>query len=1230
MPRPASGICFSAILLFLTALADGLEWRPANGHRSAALRVPTVGRSGFELQSSESTGIRFTNHVAESRSLTNHILLNGSGVAAGDIDSDGWCDLYFCGLDGPNALYRNLGDWTFEEITGQAGVACPDIDATGAVFADLDGDGDLDLLVSSVRHGISAFLNDGQGNFRDVTMERGLASQASGTSMALADVDGDGDLDLYAVNYRSTTMRDTFSMRLRINQVDGRPVITRVNDRPVTEPDLVGRFTIDERGNIIESGEADHFYLNDGNGHFSLVSFAGGRFIGEEGRPLSTPPYDWGLTAMFRDLDGDGAPDLYVCNDLGSTDRIWINDGRGRFQAVRRLAFRKSSWFSMGLDCGDLNRDGFDEILVTDMVSRDHIDHQVQVSDHQMVFLPVGAIDNRPRTPRNTLFLNLGDGDYSEIAYFSGLDASEWSWAPVFLDVDLDGYEDILIVTGFERDVQDIDVANRLETIRRSHNLTDAEALAMRRAFPRLALPNLAFRNRGDLTFEEVGAAWGFNTVGISQGIALADLDNDGDLDVIVNNLNAAAGLYRNVSTAPRVAVRLRGESGNTRGVGAKITFDGGPVSNQSQEMIAGGRYLSGDDYVRVFAAGSQPLRIEVRWRSGKRSVIENATANCVYEIDEQSARAGKETAPDPAPLFVDVSHLLEHTHADEAFDDFTRQPLLPRKLSQLGPGVAWSDLDGDGHEDLIIGGGKGGRLAAFRNDGQGGFQRLTNALFARTLTRDQTGIVGWPQADGHAVILTSSANYEDGLPLGIGLTRYDPRSGQIDELWPSQAWSNGPLAHADVDGDGDLDLFLGGRVVPGRYPEAASSRLFRNDDGTLVEDSVNNALWDKVGLVSGAVFSDLDGDGSPELILACEWGPIRVFKRTNDGKYLEITQALGLDPYRGWWNGVATGDMDGDGQLDILASNWGQNTKYQRHRQQPLRLYYGNFNAGGVDLLEAHYEPSMNKIVPYPHWGRVASALPDLIPRFETFRQFAEAGIEEILADRRDAMHELQVNWLESTLFLNRGDRFEPRPLPMAAQLSPAFALCVCDVDGDGHEDVFLSQNFFATEPETGRHDSGRGLWLRGDGNGGFESLSGSRSGVKVYGEQRGAAVCDYDGDGRVDLVVTQNGARTVLFRNQGARPGLRVRLRGPPANPTAVGAAIRLQFGTRLGPVREVQAGSGYWSQNSAIQVFGLPEAPTGVQVRWPGGRVSTSPISPGSTRIEMDMSGRVERVP
>ena len=1227
------------ILHACAALADTRSWRQGNGFRYADLGKPIGQKPGFVTVASEETGILFTNMLASARSLTNHVLLNGSGVAAGDVDGDGLCDLYFCGLDGPNRLYRHLGNWRFEDITGPAGVACPSIDATGAAFADADGDGDLDLLVNSIGKGSLLFLNDGRGRFEDATRLAGLDGLSGSMSLALADVDGDGDLDLYVANYRTWTMRDSFSMRIKVSMAKGKPIVTMVNGRPVTDPDLVGRVSIDGKGNIEENGEADALYLNDGRGHFSRQSFLEGRFLDEDGKKLRTPPYDWSLSAMFRDLNGDGAPDLYVCGDLGSPDRIWINDRSGRFRAAPRVALRKTSWFSMGMDFADINRDGLDDFLVTDMVSRSHAMRQVQVSNHHPVFSPIGQIENRPQIPRNTLFLNVGGGEYAEAAYFSGLDATEWSWGPVFLDVDLDGFEDVLIVTGFERDVQDIDVANQLEAIRRQRKLPDHEALQMRARFPKLNLPKLAFRNRGDLTFEEVSAAWGFNSRAISQGIALADLDNDGDLDAAVNDMNGPAEVFRNRTGASRIAVRLKGEPPNTRGIGANIQVFDGAVPVQSQQMIAGGRYLSADENLRVFACGlSSEMRLEVDWRSGKRSVVPGVLANRIYEIDEAAAKANplakhqarsEAAIAAPEPWFEDVSHLLNHSHHDEEFDDFARQKLLPKRLNQLGPGVAWADVDGDGRDDLVIGSGKGGQLAVYRNDGQGGFERLGWPVLSQAVTRDQTTVLVAPKGEG-SVILAGSANYEDGLATGSAVRQYDLVAGKMDDSLPGSLSSTGPLALADIDGDGDLDLFVGGRVIPGRYPEAASSRLFRNQDGRFVLDTETSRKFEGIGLTSGAVFTDLDGDGFPELALACEWGPIRLFRGDRGAAFRQITGETGLDGYQGWWNGVTAGDFDGDGQMDLAASNWGLNTKYEAYRGEPLRLYYGDFEgSGGVDLIEAYHEPGMRKIVPWQHLGRVGPALPFVGARFSTFAQFARASVSEILGERFGSAREVRAQWLQTTVFLNRGPSFEAIPLPSLAQLSPAFALSVGDADGDGKEDLFLSQNFFGTEAETGRYDSGCGLWLKGDGNGGFTPVLPSRSGVRVYGEQRGAALADYDGDGRVDLVIAQNAAPTRLFRNAAARPGLRVKLRGPVDNPSGIGARVRLAAGGRLGPAREIHAGAGYWSQDSAMVVLGAPERADEVWVCWPGGATFNLSVPTGARMVGVDMNGNLRRI-
>ena len=1239
--------CVLSVALLPTA-TRALDWQPGQGYRSAALAVPAQGQAGFTLLSPADTGVAFTNVLAEERYLTNTMLLNGSGVALGDVDGDGWCDLYFCGLDGPNVLYRNLGNWKFEDITAAAGVACPELAATGAALADIDGDGDLDLIVNSLAGGTHVFLNDGKGRFTRMAMPAPLNPFCNGTSLALGDLDGDGSLDLYIANYRAWTVRDHPDIKLNVELIDGRPQVTRVDGRPVTDPDLVGRFSISASGEFEEHGEADLVCLNDGKGHFTPQSFVGGAFLDEDGKPLREPPFDWGLSVMFRDLDGDGAPDIYVCNDFDAPDRIWLNRGHGQFQALPRLALRHTSRYSMGVDFADINRDGHDDFFVVDMLSPKHQKRHNQIGNIIPVVLPIGQLEDRPQYSLNTLFLNRGDGTYAEIAPFSGVTSSEWSWMPAFLDVDLDGYEDLIIATGHQLDAMNADVTRRALEERAQKKLSATEILRMRTRYAHFALPKIAFRNRGDLTFAESSEAWGFTVPTVSNGMAFADLDHDGDLDLVINNLNGGASIYRNNSAAPRVAVRLRGKAPNTQGIGAKVWLYGGAVPAQSQEIICGGRFLSSDEPVRAFAAGaaSNRMRLEVRWRGGLVSVVSDVQANRVYEVDEAGAGAkpvSQETAGSgapgagaatgggppsaspggPGPFFEDVSPLLGHTHHEDPFDDFERQSLLPNRLSQLSPGVCWHDLDSDGWEDLIIASGRGGRLACFRNNGQGGFVHEAGPPFQKVAARDQTTVLGVGRT-----LFVGLANYEDGTRQGghIGMYSWTQKASGESVLGPDA--STGPIALGDIDGDGDLDLFIGGRVVAGRYPEPATSLLLRNDGGRFVVVQ----RWTggtSLGLVSGAVFGDLDGDGLPELVLACDWGPVRILKR-REGNFVEVTAPLGLASHLGWWNGVALGDFDGDGRLDIVASNWGRNHMCRASAAHPRRLYYGDVNGDGrVEVIEAYFNDEMGVEVPDRNLKAVSAAIPFISEKTGSFEAYGKASLEEIYGDRLKGLKTVAVTTFESTLFLNRGDHFEARSLPAEAQFAPAFGVCVGDLDGDGNEDVFLSQNFFATHPEAWRHDAGRGLWLRGDGAGGFVALSGQESGVKVYGEQRGCALADYDGDGRVDLVVSQNGAATKLYRNVRARPGLRVRLEGPETNPALVGTAMQLVSGDRAGPLREVHAGSGYWSQDGAVQVLASPTAPSALRVRWPGGAVGAFPVPPGAREVSVSPAGGLKVV-
>jgi len=1193
------------------------------GYRRIPLEVPATGHAGFTLMDPRQTGIDFTNTLSEQNAAQNQIRLNGSGVALGDVDGDGLCDIFVCSCEGKVALYKNLGGWRFTNVTAAAGLDFPGNFSTGATFADVDGNGTLDLLINGLGTGTRLFLNDGRGHFTEA-QDSGLVHQYGAMTCTLADISGTGVLDLYVANYRTNTVRTTGFSLLKMGQ------------RRMIMPQDRGHLEITPDGRVLENGEPDVLYRNDGHGHFAPVSWTDGTFLDEEGRPLLAAPLDWGLTAAFRDLNGDGLPDLYVCNDFHSPDRIWINDGHGHFRAIPQLAIRHTPTFSMAVDFADVDRDGRDDILVSDMLSRDHGRRLMQIATMTPYTITVGDFSDRPQLDRTCLQWNRGDGTYAEIAAYAGLDNCEWNWSVLFLDVDLDGFEDILASTGHMFDTQNGDAQARIAA---NGPYPPAKAPGKLLMLPPLRQARLAFRNRGDLTFSESGAAWGFDQVGVAHGMALADLDNDGDLDLVVNNLNGALGVYRNESAAPRVAVRLKGRPPNTAGIGARITVSGGPVT-QSQEMMCGGRYLSCDQAMRVFAAGSltNRLRIEAAWRSGRHSIIAGARPNCLYEVFEpaEAGARGKliegelivdsstnhqlSTHPlstSSPSMFEDVTDRIQHTHHQEPFDDFERQPLLPRRLSQLGPGISWFDVDGDGWDDLVVGSARGGQLAVFRNDGQGHFQRLEAAPWNQAAQRSQTTILGSSRADGTRSLLVGVANYEDGQAAGAAVQELAQGEAARDVI-PVSSSSVGPLAMADYDGTGQLGLFVGGSSVPGRYPEPAQSQLWHRGQRGWELDTQNTSRLAEVGMVSGAIWSDLDGDGWPELILACEWGPVRVF-HNDRGRLREVTVDLGLASFLGWWNGVTVGDFEGDGNLDILATNWGLNTVQHASPEFPYLLYAGDFDgSGALNLLEATRDPAMRLEVPERDLNTLAAALPFLRARFTTYDAFGQATLRDIAGPALANARRLAVTTLCSTLFLNRTNHFIAVPLPREAQFAPAFAACVADYDGDGNEDVFLSQNFFATQPKVPRCDAGRGLWLQGNGHGGFRAVPGSESGVTVYGEQRGAAVGDFDGDGRVDLAVSQNAAQTKLYHNVGARPGLRVRLAGPPGNPTGVGGVLRLRFGQRWGPAREVHAGSGYWSQDSAVQVMATPEPPSAVWVRWPGGKTTLTPVPKGARAL------------
>lgn len=1209
--------------------AAPVHWVSEGQHRFQALEVPPGRSAGFTLQSNASLGIPFTNALSLSRSLTNQILLNGSGVAAGDVDGDGWVDLYFCGLDTPNALYRNLGQWCFEDWTREAGVGCEDQASTGAVFADVDGDGDLDLLVNGVARGTRLFLNDGHGHFQETTDAAGLRGNTGSTSMALADVDGDGLLDLFVVNYRNDTMRDMPDLHFSVGVTNGTRQLLTVEGQSADAPQWKGRFTLTANGGVLENGQPSVLYHNEGNGRFSPVSWTQGAFVDEKGNPVEVP-YDWGLSAMFHDIDGDGVPDLYVCNDFQSPDRIWINDGAGQFHALANASLRQTSLFSMGVDFADVDRDGWDDFFVADMLSPDHRRRLIQVMDPMAFSQARNPTDPRPQFSRNTLFHNRGHGSFAEIARFAGVEATDWSWSPVFLDVDLDGYEDLLITTGHFRDAMDADASLKQQMGKNRPGRTLRDELQSRAELPRLMTPNVALRNRGDLTFESIGAEWGFDSTRISQGMALADLDNDGDLDVVVNCLGEAPLIYRNESSKPRIGVRLKGASPNTFGIGARIELEAsGAIPNQSQEMMSGGRYLSSDDPMRVFAAAPESggMTLRVRWRNGRESVLTHCQANRVYEVDESTstlARSSRSRA-EGTPLFQDSSLVLSHQHQDAPVSQSALQPMLPRSLTELGPGVCWFDFNGDGWEDLFIGTGKGGKLAVYRNDTHGGFVRQKAKAFESPLGSDLTSVLAWRSDVTHSSLILGMANDESVATPAAGVRIFSMATGMADDSLLTQSSSVGPMAMADLDLDGDLDLVVGMRYTAGRYPESTHAYVFLQEQGRWVLSESWSAALRSVGMVTSALLADLDEDGRSELVLTLEWGAIRVFRNAKDhfepwdvrlvgaGTNSAFTGMTHLGDATGWWNSVACGDLDGDGRLDLVVGNWGRNHEQARYATSGVELIYTEApDGGGILPLEAHVDPVLKRRVPVRDWASVGTVFPMVKERFASFAAFAEASVDEVLASGIPATKRVTARCFDSAVLLNRPDGFELRSLPVVAQYAPVFGLGVADLDGDGFEDVVGAQNFFGVSLLDSRQDGGCGFVLLGGTNGVLRPLAPHESGLSVLGEGRGLALCDYDHDGRMDIVIAQNRGNTRLFQNKTAKPSLRVRLTGASGNLQAVGARIRAVYANQtLGPSHSIQLGSGYWSQSGADILCGRKQDIRAIQIRWPNGVEERVPV-------------------
>ncbi len=1118
------GLAIGACLTFALGCGDPApspEWVGHGDHRSIELR-PEGGNTGFRPVAG--SGVDFVGVLSDSAFVANRHRVNGAGVAIGDVDGDTRPDVFLAGLEADSRLFRNLGDWKFEDVTDGAGLGLEGVYNTGAAFVDTDGDADLDLVVTLLDGPSLLLINDGAGVFtKDLSWPGWTLGPRGGTTIAAADVDGDTDLDVYITNYKRQTVKDLYHPE----EIAFEQTVRREgNVFEVLEPfDEHYRVEI-QRTRVMryEYGEPDALMINTGSG-FRLGT-------GESFPFEAVIPSDWGLAAQFRDLDGDGDPDLYVCNDFESADHVWINDGSGKFSRLPTLAIRHTSQSSMAVDGADVDRDGDTDLFITEMLSRSHERRLRQVGNPPPVLAAPGEIEVRPQVMHNTLLMaqrRAGPNwplEYAEAARAFDVHASEWSWSAVFMDVDLDGWEDLLISTGHRYDAMDLDAQTSMSGRRSGPDWT-RELLD----FPRLDLPNVAFRNEGGTHFAEVDGGWGIGgEADVTHGMAFGDLDGDGDLDLVTNRLNAAAGVFRNDATARRIAVRLKGQGGNRFGIGARLvlsSFDG--ALPQTREILAGGQYLSGSEPIASFAALEDSSRLHVHWRSGRVTAL-TVHADRLYEITEPGG-----PVPDapldlpPPPVYARAA--LAPSHAEAFFEDRARQALLTRRLSQDGPYAAFGDLDGDTLPDLVIGAGGGGRPAVYLSTTDLG---PADVGTYRVTGRDWGGVA---ILDGR--ILAAVSGYESGTTSR--LDQYVIREGALVDRGETDLGSGsaGPVAVADVTGDGAEEVFVGMRFLPDRYPESVPSRLLRRDGESW-------ALMAELpaGLATGAAFADMDGDGDQDLAVSAEWGSVAVYENDGSGAFTDVSTSLGFSAAAGLWRSATWADLDNDGRPDLIATNWGWNSLWGRvgapegARRGP-RLYWGDFDRNGsVDPVEAEYVPTLDGWAPTMKLMDLVRGLRYVTRRVSNAQSYAQMTLEEVLGPPVEDAPFVELTQLGHTVWMNRPGGFEPILLPDPTQWAPASDVAATDVDGDGILDLVLSQNFFGVLPEDAtRQDAGSGQILLGLGDGTFEV---SQFTLGLYGDGRAMINVDLDGDGVDELLATQNGASAYVFR---LAPGLALR---------------------------------------------------------------------------------------
>lgn len=1051
----------------------------------------------FRLLSSAETGIGFTNTITTSDSLnvlTNVYIYNGGGVGVGDIDNDGLQDVFLAGNMVSSRLYLNTGGMRFEDITQSAGVATRGW-ASGVSLVDINADGYLDIYLSmsgppwatpdETRNLL--FINNRNRTFVEAAAKYGIDDPGFTTHAAFFDYDRDGDLDLFLLG---NSPQDFARSQLELH------------------PAGIRRYS---------SAGYDRLYRNNGDSTFTDVSREAGILTEAQ----------FGLGVVVTDFNLDGWPDLYLSNDDIPDDVLYVNNGDGTFTDKSDAWLKHTSFAGMGIDAADFNNDGWPDLMQTDMMPED-------LPSRKRMSGATTASEVAQRRQRghhvaytqNTLQLSngvtsTGDLVFSEIARIAGVAYTHWSWAALFGDCDDDGFKDLLVTNGYPKAVTDFDYQSSMFRLRRSERLgtISPRALEILNALPRFAVSKYMFRNNGDLTFSNKTTEWGLDEPGLSYGAALADLNNDGTLDLVVSNIDAPASIYQNIrpTGAARhyLDIELQGEAPNTRGLGASLTLVSGGQRQYLYHTPYRG-YLSSTNGREHFGLGAATRvdSLEIIWPDGRSQVVTNLSVNQLLivrqaEAQRRPARSAHRLPGSAHRVFqpIDPQRGLRYKHADPMSDDFSVQPLLPWQLSKDGPPVAVGDVNGDGREDVFIGGGIENRAGLFLQLADGRFVESAGPgrqPWEADKEHEDWGTVlfdanqdGWLDlyvASGGYHLSPISALLQDRLYINHGGGRFVRDTAAL----PSMLTATGPVTAGDFTGDGKPDLFVGGRLVPRNYPYPPRSYLLRNEGGRFsdITEQVAPDLVSPGGMITAAVWVDFDSDGALDLVTAGEWMPLQFF-RNEGARFRNVTASRGIGSTRATWFSLASADFNGDGYPDLVAGNLGLNHTWTTSHGSRFGLYAGDFTGSGHTDIVLTQE---NAGTEYPVLGLagLGRSIYTIGLKFPTYAAFSHASVPDVLSASQiaRALH-YQADTFASLYLQNNGDgTFSSTPLPHEAQLAPLRGIVATDVDSDGNLDLIVAGNLYHTDPNTPRADAGNGLWLRGDGRGHFTAVSPRQSG--------------------------------------------------------------------------------------------------------------------------------------